>query len=166
VVGDWRSTEVTGEIGDGVAGATVNGGGGVALTVGPDGAANLDFSGSEPVGFTGQAAGADVAGELTYDGPASGTIRTGTGTSGSWEPVGEVDWSGVRVTVDLTEPTESRLIEDMPLGDVLDEADPAANQVVDVDPLLAEGSFSCQDDTLELGPDGDGPGMTWTLTRA
>jgi hypothetical protein len=167
VVGDWRSTGVEGKLGGDAATATVSGGAGVALSVGSDGATAVDFSAMEPVGFDGQVAGADVAGELAYGGEASGTIRTDTGaTSGSWEPVDTADWSGVTVTLELTEPVAGRPIDDAPIGEVVEQTDQVTGEVIDVEPMLGEGSFECQDDTLVLSPTEGDTGLTWTLTRA
>jgi hypothetical protein len=166
VVGDWRSTGVEGEVGGDPATVSVSGGGGVALTLGPDGATTVDFAGMDPVSFDGQVAGADVAGELVYDGQASGTVQTDTGaTSGSWEPVDSTDWSDVRVTLDLTEPVAGRPIDDVSVSDVVEQTDEVTGKVVDVEPMLGEGTFECQDDTLVLSPAEGDTGMTWTLTR-
>jgi hypothetical protein len=171
VVGDWRSTGVAGQIGGGIAEVEVGGASGVTLTVGPDGATTIDFTDMEPASFDGEAAGAEVAGELSYDGQATGTIRTGTdggeATSGTWEPVDTADWSGVRVTVDVTEPVAARPFDGTPIGDVVGQADETTGDVVDVEPMLGEGTFECQvEDTLVLSPDDDRRGMTWTLDRA
>lgn len=171
VVGDWRSTGVAGDIGGAAAGVELSGASGVALTIGPDGAASLDFSGMEPASFEGEAAGTDVAGELSYAGQATAMIRTEAGaeqaTSGTWEPVDEADWSEARVTVDLTEPVAARPFDDTPIGDVVGQADETTGEVVDVEPMLGEGRFECQgEDTLILSPDDDRSGLTWTLQRA
>jgi hypothetical protein len=92
-------------------------------------------------------------------------VRTDPGaTSGNWEPV-EPDWGDVRLTVELTEPVTARPFEDVPIGDYVDQADQWTGEVVDVDPILGEGSFRCEADRLVLSPGGDA-GITWTLTRA
>lgn len=164
VVGDWRSEDFDQELGGEAAGVNLTGGSGVALTVGPDGAANLELSGMEPISFTGEVAGADLSGELSYAGQASGTVRTDTGaTSGTWEPVDEINWGGVRVTVNLTQPVEARPFDNVPIGDYADEADEWTGDVVDVDPVLGAGEFECGDGTLVLSPS-DGAGMTWHFT--
>jgi hypothetical protein len=166
VVGDWRSTGAEGEIG-GVAGeGTLTGGAGVFLTVNPDGTARVDFSDMEPVAFEGDVAEVDVSGEVVYAGHASGTVRTDPDvTSGSWGPASEIDWSDVRVTVDVAEPVEGRPLEDTPLGDVLEQADEVTGGVVDADPVLGEGGFDCQDETLIVRSGGD-VDISWTFARA
>lgn len=164
-VGDWRSADVEHEVGGEAAELNVDGGSQVALAVDPDGAATVDFSDMAPVSIAGQVLGAEVSGELTYDGAASGTIRTDTdASSGGWSTVGSVEWGGVRLTLDLTEPVVARPFEDAPIGDVVDQADELTGEVVDIDPILSEGTFDCQDDMLILRPADDG--MTWTFRRA
>lgn len=167
VVGDWRSTEVDGQVGDDVGRAELGGGAGVMLAVAADGASRLDFTGMDPVTLSGEVAGAELAGQLSYSGQATGTIRTDTGvTSGSWEPEGEVDWSAVRLTLDLTSPIEGRPLDNVPLGEALERLDEATGEAVDVDPLLREGSFRCEQDLLVLSPTEGTDGMSWTLRRA
>jgi hypothetical protein len=40
-------------------------------------------------------------------------------------------------------------------------------EVIDVEPMLGEGTFECPgEDTLILNPDDERRGMTWTLQRA
>jgi hypothetical protein len=167
VTGDWRTTGVEAGTGDQTGTVSVSGGGGVSLTIGADGATAVDFAGMAPVSFDGEVAGASVAGELSYGGSASGTVRTDTGaTSGMWEPVGTADWSGVTVTVDLTEPVAGRPIDNAPIGEVVEQADEVTGEVVDVEPVLGEGTFQCEGDTLVLGPAEGDPGLAWTLERA
>jgi hypothetical protein len=167
VVGDWRSTGTEGEVGGGPVTATTSSGDGVSLSVGADGATRVDFTEMQPVTIDGEAAGAAVAGELTYAGEASGTIQTDTGTdAGTWEPVETADWSGVTVTVNLSEPVAGTPVDDAPIGDVIEQADEVTGEIVDVEPMLGEGRFECDGETLILSPtEGEG-GMTWTLTRA
>ncbi|QSB16053.1 hypothetical protein JQS43_07015 [Natronosporangium hydrolyticum] len=165
VIGDWGSTEVTGDIGDDIAQVTLAGGADVGLSVADDGAADLDFADMAPVTVTGDLAGADLAGEITYSGTATGNIETTGTTSGDWQPADDVDWSDVRITLDLTEPFEGRPLDDVPLGEAVDQADEVTGDLIEIDPVLAEGSYECQDDTLVLSPRDDN-GMTWTFTRA
>lgn len=167
VAGDWRTTGVEAGAGSEAGTANVSGGSGVSLSIGADGATTVDFAGMAPVTFDGQVAGADVAGELAYAGSASGTVRTDTGaTSGTWEPVGTTDWGSVTVTVDLTEPVAGRPIDNVPIGEVVEQADQVTGEVVDIEPMLGEGSFQCEGDTLVLSPTEGETGLTWTLERA
>lgn len=162
VVGDWRSTGVGGEVGGGPVALTVAGGEGVTLAVVQDGAATLDFSRMRPLTFTGEVAGASAAGEVTYTGAARGAVDTGgEESSGTWRPRADADWSRVRVTVVVTEPTRARPIDDVALGEVVERADEVTGEVVDVDPVLGEADYACGDETLEVTD----AGVTWTFTR-
>ena len=103
-----------------------------------------------------------------YAGTVSGTIRTAGGTdamSGTWEPVGKVDWGQTRVTVDLTDPVKVRPLDNARIGEYVGDSADQTGNVVDVDPLLGTGRYECRGDTLVLSPD-DGGGITWTLARA
>lgn len=162
VVGDWRSTGVSGEVGAGPVTLTVAGARGVALDVAEDGAASLDFSRMEPMTFTGEVAGREAAGEVTYTGSARGAVDTGgEEPSGTWRPRADADWSRVRVTATVTEPRAATPIDDAPLGDVVERADELTGEVVDVDPVLGEADYACRDDTLEVTD----AGVTWTFAR-
>ncbi len=166
VIGDWVSAGVDGQIG-GVAGeGTISGGAGVFVTVNPDGSARLDFSGMEPLTFDGQLAEVDVRGEFTYAGTANGTVRTDVDTtSGGWSVDEPADWSDVRVTLETTEPVQGRPLDDTSIGEVVEQADEVTGGVVDVDPILSDGTFDCRNDTLVLSSSGEA-GLTWTLERA
>ncbi|HYN95456.1 MAG TPA: hypothetical protein VES42_16530 [Pilimelia sp.] len=83
VTGSWRSTEATGRAAAVGANATLRGGAGIGLTVGPNGEVTLDFSGAQPVDFTAQVAGAEVTGRFTYSGRATGTVRTDGAATGT-----------------------------------------------------------------------------------
>lgn len=162
VVGDWRSTGVGGEVGAGPVTLAVAGGDGVTLAVAEDGAATLDFSRMQPITFTGAVAGANAAGEVTYAGEARGAVDTGSeAESGTWRPRADADWSRVRVTVAMTEPTQARPIDDVALGDVVERADEVTGEVVDIDPVLGEADYACGEETLEVTD----AGVTWTFGR-
>ncbi|MEJ3749888.1 hypothetical protein WEI85_42340 [Actinomycetes bacterium KLBMP 9797] len=81
MVGTWRSTGATGSARTSGASADLSGGSGVAVTIAADGAVTLDFASMQPVDFTSQVAGTEVAGEFVYGGRATGTIRTDEGTA-------------------------------------------------------------------------------------
>jgi hypothetical protein len=169
VTGQWRSTGAAGVASAGGASAQINGGGGVAFKVGPNGETTVDFTGMQPATFTVAVGGTDVVGSFTYAGTVSGTIQTGGGTdatSGALEPVGEVDWGRTRLTVDLTKPVRTRPLDNARIGDYLGDGANQTGNVVDVDPLLGTGRYECRADSLVLSPDGDGGGLTWTLDRA
>jgi hypothetical protein len=200
VVGDWRTTAVSGSAGGEAASASLSGGGGVALSVNRDGAATARFGDMQPVRFTVQIGDADAQGLFSYDGEVSTTIRatasdaedvtptaspatTGageessptatvtptdsdaTGESGTWEPVGDIDWGNLRLTVELTDPAQARLLDEAPIGDYLDDIARQTGNVVEPDPMLGPGRYTCAGDALTLSPDDD-RGTTWTLERA
>lgn len=167
MVGDWRSTGATGSARTGGASADLSGGSGVAVTIQPDGAVTLDFSGMQPVDFTAQVAGTEVSGDFVYGGRATGTIRTegGAATEGAVRPVPPIEWGEVRVTVDLTAPVKARPFDDVRLGDYVGDGVGQTGDVVDVHPFLGEGDYRCQGDTLVITP-ADDNGITWTLTKA
>jgi hypothetical protein len=79
VTGNWRSTAVSAQ----AAGASVSGGGGVAVAIGPNGQTAIDFAGMRPVAFTAPAAGTEVSGTFTFTGTVSGTVRTGEAGAGT-----------------------------------------------------------------------------------
>lgn len=173
LVGDWRSTDVSGKAGIDTANASISGGSGMAVTIGPTGGVTGDFSGMRPIAFTAKAAGADASGEFRYAGKVSGTVTTTGGdstsasgaTSGTWRPVPPVNWGDTRVTVDLTTPVKARVLDNVRIGDHLGNGTDQTGDVVDINPLLADGRYQCQGNTIVLTPD-NGQGLTWTLTRA
>src|SRR5262245_29973445 len=74
-LGKWRSTQVTADgTAVGVA-VTAQGGEGVKMTVGDDGAVHAIFSGMQPIGFTAQVAGSQVKGEIRYGGDLDGKVE-------------------------------------------------------------------------------------------
>ena len=164
VTGTWRTTGVSGEDGDELAAWEVDGGSGVSVVIGADGAVDVDFSGMQPVEFAARVADVDAAGRFSYSGRVSGTVGTQGGTSGSWEPEGEVDWAGLRLTLDLTEPVRARPLDEAPVGDSIADLAEQTGDGVDVNPFLGPGSYRCEGGTLELTQH-DGRDTTWTLQR-
>ncbi|BCB87187.1 hypothetical protein [Phytohabitans suffuscus] len=121
------------------------------------------------------------AAPATPPGPAAGPTATAAGPSatvtatatppapaaeeGTWEPVGAIDWSALRVTLELTEPLRARLLDNAPIGDYIDDAANQSGQAIETDPILGAGAYSCQGSTLTLKGDADNDGLTWTLTK-
>jgi hypothetical protein len=107
--------------------------------------------------------------------PATPPVPTTTPTStaapapaaeeGTWEPVGKIDWSALRLTVELTKPVEARLLDNAPIGDYIDDAANQSGQAIETDPILGAGAYSCQGSTLILKGDTDTDGLIWTLTK-
>ncbi|GAA4734647.1 hypothetical protein [Phytohabitans rumicis] len=165
LTGSWTSTEARGSASGGGASATLSGGSGVAVTIGANGAVTADFAQMRPVDFAAQVGGADVKGQFTYAGRVAGTVRTGAGQTGTWEPVPPVEWGDTRLTVELTEPLRLRVFDNVRIGDYLGDGAGDTGNVVDVDPFLGKGTYECRAGTLILAP-ADDSGITWTLTRA
>jgi hypothetical protein len=84
---------------------------------------------------------------------------------GTWEPVGKIDWSALRLTLELSKPVEARLLENAPIGDYINDAANQSGQAIETDPILGAGAYSCQGSTLILKGDTDNDGLTWTLTK-
>jgi hypothetical protein len=105
--------------------------------------------------------------------PTTSPTATATGSAapapaaeeGTWEPIGKIDWSALRLTVELTKPVEARLLDNAPIGDYIDDAAKQSGQAIDTDPILGAGAYSCQGSTLILMGDTDNEGLTWTLTK-
>ncbi|MDR7327528.1 hypothetical protein ACH45F_41345 [Catenuloplanes sp. NPDC020197] len=70
--------------------------------------------------------------------------------SGSWTVQGPVDWSGVRLTVDITAPVAARPFDGVPVGDYAGAGATQTGNVVDVRPLLDNGRYLCQGRSLVL----------------
>ncbi|MFD0748189.1 hypothetical protein ACFQ1L_45285 [Phytohabitans flavus] len=84
---------------------------------------------------------------------------------GTWEPIGKIDWSALRLTLELTKPVEARLLDNAPIGDYIGDAANQSGQAIETDPILGAGAYSCQGSTLTLKGDTDTDGLTWTLTK-
>jgi hypothetical protein len=170
VVGDWRTTALSADAGNSSVNADLTGGSGIAVRIGGTGATTVDFTGMQPVTFTAKVAGADVRGRFTYAGTATGQINTGpaasatgsAGATGSWQPVGDLNWNETRLTVDLTEPVQARPFDNTPIGRYVGDG---TGNAVDIDPFFDRGSYRCDGDTLTLTPDQDGD-IPWILKRA
>lgn len=84
---------------------------------------------------------------------------------GTWEPVGKIDWSALRLSVELTKPVQVGLLDNAPIGDYINDVANQSGQAIDTDPILGAGAYSCQGSTLTLKGDTDNDGLTWTLTK-
>lgn len=167
VTGDWRTTAASGKTGGPLASASISGGDGVRVSVGPTGATTVDFAGMRPVTFNAQLGDAKVAGTFSYAGKATGTVSTGAGagTSGDWAPVPPLQWGDTRVTVELTQPTPAKLFDNVRISEYVGDGANRSADVVDIQPLLGEGRYQCGGNTLTLTPK-DAGGLTWVLNRA
>jgi hypothetical protein len=166
-VGNWQSTEASLVAGGPLGNGSVSGGSGVKVEVEATGQTEVDFTGMQPIMFSGTAMGATVKGQFVHTGKATGQIRTGDATSmsGTWEPVGKANWGDVKVTLELTEPLKAKPFENLPIASVVDNAtNSQTGGVVDVDPLLGKAKYECGTNTLTLTPE-DNKGVTWKLTK-
>jgi hypothetical protein len=168
LIGNWRATSVDGTFnGNGVNG-TLSGGSGVTMTIAADGKTTVNFDSMQPVNFNFAVAGGSVKGSFQYGGSANGTMQTPSATSGTWEPVGTVDFGKLTVTVDLTSPTTARVADKLPLAQFVGTNSAEAGNAVDGQPILRKGTYDCSGGTtLKLGPPAGTTGVgTWTLTKA
>lgn len=69
------------------------------------------------------------------------------------------------MTVDLTEPVKAQLFDNVRIAEYVGDGAAQSGNVVDIEPLLGEGRYECQGQTLVLTPK-DQQGITWTLARA
>jgi len=193
-VGDWRSTQVASSASTGGVTVTLQGGSGVSLKVADGGTVNADFTGMQPIGFTGQVAGQEATGEFSYSGPISGMVSlgaaasptasaspaasaspsaspspagSGAATGGSWTPAGQVTWGDLLITIRVTKPISATVVDNVKVSDVTGAQTTQAGGAIDLQPLLRPGQYSCQGDNLVINLSaGPGPGMTWTFARA
>lgn len=167
VAGSWRTTAAAGQTGGALASASISGGDGVVVKVGPTGETTVDFAGMRPVTFSAQLGDAKIAGTFAYAGQAAGTVSTGTGggTTGEWAPVPPLRWGDTRVTVQLTEPTPAKLFDNVRISEYVGDGANRSGDVVDIQPLLGEGRYECAGNTLTLTPK-DAGGLTWVLNKA
>ena len=195
-VGSWRSTGVNANAN--VIGTTItfDGGADVKTTIAADGTVNADFNGMKPVNFNTTLSGSQIGGEIVYAGPVSGkvalsgssattssapTTATTTGSTASaapsgsataggspWTPVGPVNFNDLKLTVKLTKPVPLTVVDGVKLGDVNNSQNAQAGNVIDLQPLLRNGTYRCNgNDTLVITPtSGSGPTVVWTFTRA
>lgn len=171
IVGDWRSVALTADAASkrNNVSANLTGGAGIKVKVGPNGATTIDFTGMDPVTFSAKVANTDVRGSFVYAGTASGTVSTGpapanAGTpapTGSWEPVGDLNWNATTLTVDLTEPVQARPVDKLQIGKYVGTQ---TGNAVDIDPIFDRGTYTCGGDTLTITPDKEAD-TPWVLKK-
>jgi len=95
---------------------------------------------------------------------------TGSAAAGGspWTPVGAVNFADLKLTVKLTKPVPLTIVDGVKLGDVNTSQNAQAGNVIDLQPLLRNGTYRCNgNDTLVITPtSGSGPTVVWTFTRA
>ena len=168
LVGAWKATGITGTL-SGAVNGTVQGGGGLQLTVAADGKTMVNFDPMQPVAFTLTVAGGAVKGSFSYGGQLNGAIKTpsASATSGTWEPTGTVDFKSVTITADLTSPASVRVADKLPITDFVGSGTADTGAAIDSQPILKKATYQCGTDSLTLGPPSGGPDTgTWTFTKA
>ena len=168
VLGTWRSTSTNVTASTNQAQATVQGGSGVQLTIAKTGAVQTDFTGMQPVIFTATALGVNIKGQFSYAGTANGTVALtdSNGQTGSWEPVGQADWSTLRITAKLTAPTTATVLNNASVSDLTGDKAAQTGNAVDIQPILRPGSYTCGQNSLTIAPQSSGGHtVTWTFKR-
>lgn len=169
LVGTWKAAGVSRT--DNISGAALSasGGGGFTVTIGSDGATSVDFTSMQPIRFSTAVAGSEIKGQYVHGGKVTGTIRTTptSDTTGTFEPVGAVDWSSLTVTVDLSSPAKLRVFDNVKITDFTGTGAAQAGNAVDTQPVLRKSTYDCGGGTLKLGPPaGASAAGTWTLQKA
>jgi hypothetical protein len=107
-------------------------------------------------------ASASSATTTTPAGPA-----TAAGKSGGWHPTGKVNVSGLTITVKLTQPVATTVLNDVKVTDVTGTQTTQVAGAVDLQPLLRDGAYRCGGETtLVITTSGTAPALVWSLTRA
>ncbi len=169
VVGSWRTTGTDTTFDANGAHGTVSGGSGIVLRIAHDGKTTADFGSMQPVTFSTAVNGTEIKGSFLYGGKATAHVQVddGMATKGTWKPVGTVDWRDVDVTVDLSSPVQSRVVDKVKIADFATGGTDQAGGTVDIQPLLRESTYECTASTLTVGPPSGVTGVgTWSLTRA
>jgi hypothetical protein len=157
---------VTASGGLGTAGGHLSGGAGTTMTVGPDGTTAVSFTGSGPLSFSAQAAGATVKGQIRYSGSLHGTVRFVPGSAsgaGSWKATVNGKDNDLRATVKLSEPVSVTLLDNAGIDDLAGLSH--TGDALDVRPILRGGTYRCNGDTLRVRTEANGPDLTWTFAR-
>jgi hypothetical protein len=167
LVGDWKTTKLDGKLsGNGIDGS-VTGGNGVAVSIAADGTTKVTFDGMQPVNFTVTIVGGNLAGSFFYGGAVDGTVNTPASDTGTWQPVGNVDFGSLNVTVDVTSPLKQRVADKVKLSQFVGGNTANTGNAVDAQPILRKMQYTCSGNTLTLAPPAGTVGMgTWTLTKA
>jgi hypothetical protein len=145
--------------------SSASGGAGVVLSIGADGKVSVDFDPMKPIMFTTAVSGAEIKGQYTYAGKATGGVKmpAAGAAAGAWQPSGTADWSALTVTVDLTNPVEARIFDHAKISDFVGAGGGETGGTVDAQPLLAASSYTCSGNTLKLTAPS---GAAWTMQRA
>jgi hypothetical protein len=135
---------------------------------------NLDLTGGTTGGPStvspgGAASATATAGPVTPDASASPSAGPtgGTGTSGPWQPTGQVTMTDLTVTVKITAPLTVTVADNVKVSDITGAQTSQVGNAVDLQPLLRPGQYSCAGDQLTVAlSGGTAPPVTWTFGRA
>jgi hypothetical protein len=169
VVGNWKSTAFTLQLSAPGATGNATGGSGVVVSITRDGATVVNFADMQPVSFDANISGAQIKGQFKYGGNVKGAVQVAStaAKSGTWKPVGPVDWSTATVTLDMSSPVQGRIADNLKISDFAKSNGAQTNGTVDPQPFLHEATYECSGDTLKVGPaPGSTVGGTWILTRS
>ncbi|GAA3450057.1 hypothetical protein [Dactylosporangium matsuzakiense] len=166
LVGSWKATSITGKL-TGPVGGDFTGGGGTMLTIDSGGKTIVDFGAMQPVTFTFSVSGNAVKGSFSYGGKVNGAVKSPSGTTGTLEPSGSVDFSTLTVTVDLTAPVAQRVADKVSIAEFAGTGTANTGGAVDAQPILKKSQYECGSGTLKLSPPaGETDTGTWTFTKA
>jgi hypothetical protein len=168
VVGTWKSTSSSGQLNNSGVTGTIQGGGGFTLKISSDGGAVVNFDGMQPAVFTFAVAGGEIKGQFVYGGQVKGTLRmpAGNNSSGTWEPVGSVDFGSLTVTVDVTKPVQARVADKVPIAQFVGTDTAQTGNAVDGQPILKPGTYKCEGNKLLVGPPTNTTGVSWVFEKA
>ena len=133
-----------------------------------DGTVDLNAAAPTTSSTTGQPTGSPSASgsSATTTAPPTGSA-TAAGKSGGWHPTGTVNVSGLTLTVKLTQPVATTVLNDVKVTDVTGSQTTQVAGAVDLQPLLRDGTYRCGGETtLVITTSGTAPALVWSLTRA
>jgi hypothetical protein len=91
----------------------------------------------------------------------------GTGTTGPWQPVGQINFADLRATIKVTAPVSATIADNVKLSEITGNQTTQVGNAVDLQPLLRAGQYTCSGDQLTVVlSSGNTPTVTWTFARA
>jgi hypothetical protein len=91
----------------------------------------------------------------------------GTGTSGPWQPVGQINFADLRATIKVTAPVSATIADNVKLSELTGNQTTQVGNAIDLQPLLRAGQYTCSGDQLTVVLSaGTAPTVTWTFARA
>jgi hypothetical protein len=110
-------------------------------------------------------------GSVPSESPGSATPTAGptggTGTSGPWQPVGQINFADLRATIKVTAPVSATIADNVKLSELTGNQTTQVGNAIDLQPLLRAGQYTCSGDQLTVVLSaGTAPTVTWTFARA